>query len=61
MQDIQQYDIEAVKRFVRKNGLTTALMHFSNPNLSPKVKEDLVKNQIIVNGFPNVSLISSLA
>lgn len=54
------YFEEALKRLVSKKGLQYALETLSSPNLPENIKEDLSRNHYLVNGVPNVELISSL-
>ncbi len=54
------YSIIAIKERIRRYGLNTTLLFLTSPNLSPYAVEALTSSGILVNGYPNLSLISTL-
>lgn len=54
------YDVNAVKRMISKNGIDYAISVLSG-NLSEETKSQLTNAGLIVGGYPNLSLIYSLA
>lgn len=55
------YDIDAIKRKIGKDGLTTTLKILRSPDLPEYIKSDLTKCNIFVNGHLDVAYLSSLA
>lgn len=55
------YNVEALKRKIQKEGLQPTIILLSSPDFPKSIKEDLTKDRIFVGGYPNISLISSLA
>lgn len=51
----------SLKILVSKKGVPYALAILSSPDLPEYIKEDLAKNNYLVNGTPNFEMISSLA
>ena len=51
---------ESLMRLISKKGVQYALETLSSPNLPKNIKEDLSKKYYLIDGYPNVSLISSL-
>lgn len=51
---------ESLMRLISKKGVQYALETLSSPNLPKNIKEDLSKKYYIIDGYPNVSLITSL-
>lgn len=54
------YTEEALKRLISKKGVQYAIDTLSSPNLPEYIKNDLAKKQYLIDGHPNVLLISSL-
>ena len=54
------YDLNAVKRKIRKVGIDQFILDLSSKNLSDDAKRELSKYDIITNGYPNLSVIYSL-
>lgn len=54
------YDLEALKRKINKEGLSATIRDLSSDTLSDDAKIQLESEYILINGFPNLSLISSL-
>lgn len=55
------YNLESVRRRVKKIGVTQTLALLADPNFPDSIKEDLSKEKIFIGGYPNVELITSLA
>ena len=51
---------ESLMRLISKKGVQYELETLSSPNLPKNIKEDLSKKYYLIDGYPNVSLISSL-
>lgn len=54
------YDLNAVRRRIRKEGVDNLIFDLSSESLDIDVKKELSDCGIIVNEFPNLSLIYSL-
>lgn len=55
------YTKEGAARQIKKEGLQEFVKNLSSSNLSEESKQELEKIHIFVNGFPNLSLIVTLA
>lgn len=55
------YNLETVRRRVKKIGVTETIALLADPNLPDSIKKDLTKEKVIIGGYPNVELITSLA
>ena len=55
------YDLGTVKRKIKKEGVDNLIFELSSEDFSETVKKDLTACNILVDGFPNLSLIYSLA
>lgn len=54
------YDVNAVKRMVLKHGVDYLISYLMG-DLDKRVEAELTKVHLIVNGYPNLTLIYSLA
>lgn len=54
------YDLGTVKRKIEKEGVDNLISELSSEDFSETVKKDLTACNILVGGFPNLSLIYSL-
>lgn len=54
------YDVNALKRMISKNGMDFAISVLSG-DLSEEIKAQLTDAGLLVGGYPNLSLIYSLA
>ena len=54
------YSIIDVKERIRRSSLNTILLFLTSPDLSPSEVEALTRSGILVNGYPNLSLICTL-
>lgn len=54
------YDAKAFKRLIKKKGVDYAISYLSE-HLGDISKEDYTKEYLLVNGYPNISFIYSLA
>lgn len=54
------YDLGTVKRKIKKEGVDNLISELSSEDFSETVKKDLTACNILVGGFPNLSLIYSL-
>ena len=54
------YDLNSVRRKINKEGVDNFISDLSSENLNKDVKNDLSICGILVNGYPNLSLIYSL-
>ena len=55
------YDLGTIKRKIRKDGVDNFISELSSENFSETIKKDLSNCNILVGGFPNLSLIYFLA
>ena len=55
------YDLGTIKRKIKKDGVDSVISEISSEDFSETVKKDLTACNILVDGFPNLSLIYSLA
>ena len=55
------YDLGTIKRKIKKDGVDSVISDISSDNFSETIKKDLSDCNIFVDGYPNLSLIYSLA
>ena len=55
------YTIESVKRKIKKEGIDQTIRDLSYGNFSEDVKKELNNSHIFCDGYPNLSVIYSLA
>ena len=55
------YDLGTVKRKIRKEGVDNLISELSSENFSEDIKRELAECSVLVDGYPNLSLIYSLA
>ncbi len=55
------YDLGTVKRRISEKGVDTFISEISSENFSETIKKDLSDCNVFVDGYPNLSLIYSLA
>lgn len=55
------YDLDAVRRKVRKEGVDKTISDLTSENFSDEAKESLSHFGVFLDGYPNLSLIYSLA
>lgn len=55
------YDLGSVKRKIRKEGVDRLISELSSGNFSEDIKRDLADCNVLLDGYPNLSLIYSLA
>ena len=55
------YDLNALARKIRKDGIDKTIDFLLSDNLSNTIKEQLVDLKVFVNGYLNLSLLYSLA
>lgn len=55
------YNLDSVLRRIKKEGVDKLISDISSENFSEDAKEELSRCGIISNGYPNLSLIYSLA
>lgn len=55
------YDLGSIKRKIKKEGVDNLIVELSSDNFSEDIKKDLSNCNVFVNGYPNLSLIYSLA
>ena len=55
------YNLEAVRRKIKKEGIDKTIFDLSAGNFSEDAKAELGKLNIFTNGYPNLSVIYSLA
>ncbi len=54
------YSVEALQRKIKKEGVDKTIHDLSNATFSEDVKIKLHDSCILINGYPNLSLIYSL-
>ena len=55
------YDLGSVKRKIKKEGVDNLISELSSENFSEDIKRDLSACNVLVGGYPNLSLIYSLS
>ena len=55
------YNLDAVARKVKKEGVDAVINVLSSENLSDTMKTQLTNCGVLINGYPNLSLLYSLA
>ena len=54
------YSLMAIKERIRRDGLEKTLLFLTSPDLSPSAMQTLTVSGILIDGYPNLSLITSL-
>ena len=55
------YNLEAVRRKIKRDGIDKLILDLSSETLSDDAKRELSSCNILTNGYPNLSVIYSLA
>lgn len=55
------YDLNALRRRVRKEGVELVICELCSENFPKEAKEQLTKDNVFVDGYPNLSLLYSMA
>lgn len=54
------YDVDSIKRKVKKEGVDKTILDLLSGNFSDEQKKELSDSHILCNGYPNLSAIYSL-